>query len=367
MFAGVYAGRRVLVTGHTGFKGSWLSLWLLELGAEVAGFAIDIPTQPSNFEALGLGGRLRDYRGDIRDAARFAAAVDEFRPEIVMHLAAQAIVRRAYAEPHATFHVNTLGTVNVLETLRTRPWVRAAVIVTSDKAYRNVEWVWGYREEDRLGGEDPYSGSKGAAELAAYAYMHSFFLQDSAATAVATARAGNVIGGGDWAEDRIVPDCVRSWSEGRTVRVRHPRATRPWQHVLEPLSGYLLLASQLWQRSAAVAGQSYNFGPAMAEDQPVEELIRLMAEHWPAARWEVDADGLQGRPEARLLRLSCEKALADLRWHAALTFPETVAMTSHWYRRYYEGGGADMWEVALAQVADYCGKARARGLSWSGA
>ena len=365
MYHNVFSGRRVLVTGHTGFKGSWLTTWLLKLGAEVAGFSIDIPTTPSNFEILGLSSRIRDYRGDIRDRERFATVVDEVRPDIVLHLAAQALVRQSYEEPALTFEVNALGTLNVLEVLRTRPWIGAAIMVTSDKCYRNVEWVWGYRESDVLGGEDPYSGSKGAAELIAYAYISSFFRQSAAATAVATARAGNVIGGGDWAADRIVPDCVRAWSSGDTAVLRHPGATRPWQHVLEPLSGYLLLASRLWARDQRSTGESYNFGPALSVNESVETLIREIGQSWPAAKWRVDEASRSTRPEARLLKLSCDKALADLSWRTILTFPETVEFTAQWYRRHADGGAEAMFNFTLQQLDQYCGLAAQRGLEWA--
>jgi len=362
-FGGVFSGRRVLVTGHTGFKGSWLSAWLARLDADVAGFSIDVPTNPSNFEVLGLGARMHDFRGDIRDRDRLAAVIDEFRPEIVLHLAAQALVRRSYEEPRLTFEVNALGTLNVLDCLRERPSVRAAVIVTSDKCYRNVEWVWGYRESDTLGGDDPYSGSEGAAELIAYSYMKSFFDAGGGGTAVATARAGNVIGGGDWAPDRIVPDCVRAWSRGEEVFLRHPSATRPWQHVLEPLSGYLTLAAQLWNRKAA--GESYNFGPPSTTTESVAALIRKMSTAWPDARWRVDESARTDRPEARLLKLSCDKALAELAWRAVLSFDETVEMTSCWYRRYADKGADAMFDFASTQIDRYSRLASERQLAWA--
>jgi CDP-glucose 4,6-dehydratase len=367
MFGGVFAGRRVLVTGHTGFKGSWLTSWLLRLGAKVAGYSIDVPTQPSNFEVLGLGKRITDYRGDIRDRMRFAGALDEFRPEVVFHLAAQALVRLSYEEPARTFEVNAFGTLNVLECLRERPWVRAAVMITSDKCYRNVEWVWGYRETDVLGGDDPYSGSKGAAELISYSYMRSYFREASRATVVATARAGNVIGGGDWASDRIVPDCVRAWSRGSTVTIRHPEATRPWQHVLEPLSGYLTLATGLLARRKALCGESYNFGPPSSVNESVETLIRMIGASWPAARWRADESARGARHEARLLKLSCDKALADLSWRATLTFPESVGFTAAWYRRFVDHGADGMYEFAEGQVDAFCALALERGIPWSGA
>lgn len=367
MFANAYAGRRVLVTGHTGFKGSWLCTWLLELGAEVAGYSLDIPTIPSNFEVLALGERVHHRQGDVRDREQLGKVFDEFRPELVFHLAAQPLVRRSYADPVGTFETNAVGTMNVLECTRHRPEVRAAVIVTSDKCYRNDEWVWGYRENDPLGGRDPYSGSKGCAELIAYSYIHSFFRGRDSLAAVATARAGNVIGGGDWAEDGIVADCMRAWSRGDEVVVRNPAATRPWQHVLDTLSGYLWLGSQLWARNPRVAGESYNFGPDATVNHRVEGLLRMLAEHWPPGRWRVHEDRAEGRPEARLLKLCCDKALADLEWRAVLTFPEAVEFTSRWYQRFYRQGRDGMFEVAVGQIDEYCRRAAARCHAWMSA
>jgi CDP-glucose 4,6-dehydratase len=364
MFGGCYQGRRVLVTGHTGFKGTWLSAWLLELGARVAGYALEPPSTPSNFAASRLLERIRHFHGDIRDRERLSLAFAEFQPEVVFHLAAQALVRPSYEEPAGTFETNVLGTLNVLECLRNQPGIGAAVLITSDKAYRNVEWTWGYRENDTLGGEDPYSGSKGAAELVAYSYFHSFF-KGEGRTAVATARAGNVIGGGDWARDRIVPDCMRSWSRGETVEIRSPAATRPWQHVLEPLSGYLLLGSELWKRNERVNRQSYNFGPNASVNQPVFELLSHLAKDWPGADVKVDPAGTANRPEAVLLKLCCDKALADLRWQAVLSFDETVRLTSRWYRRYYSEPAQDMFPVTLEHIREYCALAQSRQLPWS--
>lgn len=362
-FGGAYRGRRVLVTGHTGFKGSWLTAWLAELGAEVAGFSDGVPTDPAHFEAAGMAEHVYHVVGDIRQRDAFADVVASWRPQVVMHLAAQALVRRSYEEPALTFETNTLGTLNVLETARQAPGVEAVVLITSDKAYRNVEWVWGYRENDTLGGEDPYSGSKGAAELVAYSYMRSFFQRDDA-PAVATVRAGNVIGGGDWAPDRVVPDCVRAWSRGEPVVLRHPRATRPWQHVLEPLSGYLWLGARLLERDPRAVGESFNFGPDAGVTQSVQELIERLGADWPGSAWEVDPSALEDLPEARLLKLSCDKALLELGWHATLDFQETVAFTGDWYRAFYDGHDA-IWDLTRDQIRDYRGRAAERGLPWA--
>lgn len=364
MFHGQYAGRRVLVTGHTGFKGSWLCEWLLELGADVAGYSIGIPTDPSNFEVLGLAERIRHHQGDVRDRNRLRAVCAECRPDYVFHLAAQSLVRRSYEDPVTTFEVNTIGTLNVLDCIRQSRSVRAAVIITSDKCYRNHGWPWGYRETDTLGGEDPYSASKACAELVAYSFVRSYLAGGDGAR-VATTRAGNVIGGGDWAPDRLIPDCVRSWSKGRTVSLRQPEATRPWQHVLEPLSGYLWLGVHLWQGTAQAAGGSYNFGPSPTVNCSVETLARMFGRYWPAANWRVDADEAAAYPEAAVLKLSCDKAFAELGWSATLSFEETVRLTAEWYRRYYELGAGEMPEFTRAQINEYCRLARERNLPWA--
>jgi CDP-glucose 4,6-dehydratase len=325
---------------------------------------VDVPTEPSNFEGARLRERIRHYEGDVRDRARLGSVLEQFRPDFVFHLAAQSLVRRSYADPVKTFEVNSLGTANVLECLRERHWIKAAVLVTSDKCYRNVEWVWGYRETDALGGDDPYSASKACAELIAHAYFQSFLQHGSEGPRVATARAGNVIGGGDWAPDRIVPDCVRSWTAGQPVVIRNPRATRPWQHVLEPLSGYLWLGRHLAQRDDDVAWTSYNFGPDAAVTASVQTLIQEMARYWPGARWETEVSETL-RKEATLLKLACDKALRDLGWRAVLTFGETVRFTADWYQRYYADPTRDMFDTAVAQIREYAACAKERDLEWS--
>jgi len=363
MFQQAFRDTRVLVTGHTGFKGSWLTTWLLELGAEVAGYSIGLPTDPAAFSILGLEQRIVHYLGDIRDAEALTKAVDDFRPQVVIHMAAQALVRKSYENPLETFEVNTLGTVNLLEAVRTRPWIDAAVVITSDKCYRNVEWVWGYREDDRLGGHDPYSGSKGAAEMAFHSYARSYFRKEDT-TRMASARAGNVIGGGDWAPDRIVPDCVRAWSDGQAVEIRNTAATRPWQHVLEPLSGYLWLAAGLLARREMLHGESYNFGPRASVVQSVGELVAEMNRYWSAAEWSTNQDGDLGKPEAGLLKLSCDKALLHMEWEAAFEFKDTVRHTSEWYRAYYEGAN-DMAALTRRQIVQYQERAAERRITWA--
>lgn len=362
MFGDVYKGRRVLVTGHTGFKGSWLSQWLLELGAEVAGFSLYLPSSPSNFEVLGLEHRLRHYVGDIRDAEAVKAAFQEFRPEIVFHLAAQAIVRTSYDEPKLTFDTNLGGTVNVLEAVRVTPSVRTAVFITSDKCYENVEWEYGYREDDHLGGKDPYSASKACAEIAISSYARSFLIAEG--KRIASTRAGNVIGGGDWAKDRIVPDCMRAWSSGKAPIVRSPLATRPWQHVLEPISGYLWLGARLEMGFDGLVGEAFNFGPRAEVNQPVSRLIDEMRVTWLAPSWEADPAGVGAKAEAGLLKLCCDKALHRLGWQAVLGFSETVAMTAQWYKAYYERA-EDMVQLTNDQLTEYARLGLERGAPWA--
>jgi CDP-glucose 4,6-dehydratase len=364
LFGDMYRGRRVLVTGHTGFKGSWLALWLRELGAEVAGFSLDVPTTPSNFAALGLDAHLEHHFGDIRDRSAFARLVDDFRPEVVFHLAAQALVQRSYTEPALTFETNALGMLTVLECLRTRPWIEAGVLITSDKTYRNEEWCWGYKETDQLGGRDPYSGSKGCADLIAYSYFHSFLREGP--TRIGIARAGNVIGGGDWAEQRIVPDCVRAWSQGGAVSVRSPLATRPWQHVLEPLSGYLWLGARLLAKQPQINGEAFNFGPDSTVNQTVAQLLDAMVQRWPGATWRA-TENQGGGHEATLLRLSCDKALFYLNWRAVLSFEQTVAFTVDWYRNWLQHQHDAVYSFGRQQLERYGELARERALAWAGA
>ena len=359
-FANAYTGRRVLVTGHTGFKGAWLALWLQHLGAEIAGYSDGIPTDPSVFHLLGMKDRLSHYLGDIRDRQRLAEVLDAFRPQSIFHLAAQPLVLRSLDDPVSTFEVNTMGMVNVLECIRERPWIESAVLVTSDKAYRNEEWDRGYRETDRLGGHDPYSSSKSCAELVAHSYHHSFLLDSP--TTTATTRAGNVIGGGDWADDRIVPDCIRAWSTGESVEVRSPRSTRPWQHVLEPLSGYLWLGARMLS-DPSLDGEAFNFGPGDQQDKTVADLLESMAGRWPGANWDIAAADQVGR-EAVLLKLSCDKALHRLDWRAVLQFPETVSLTIDWYRTWHERD-ADLHQFTTDQIEHYTRLARSAGLAWA--
>ena len=362
MFENIYRGRRVLVTGHTGFKGSWLCTWLLDLGATVAGYSLDVPTQPSHFETLALADRIEHFHGDIRDKDILKQTLRQFSPEIVFHLAAQSLVRESYQDPVLTFETNTLGTLNLMDCLRSQDSITAGVFITSDKCYENVEWLWGYRENDRLGGKDPYSVSKACAELVSSAYMESFFRKNG--PNVATARAGNVVGGGDWASDRIIPDCVRAWSEGQPVHLRNPQATRPWQHVLEPVSGYLVLGQKLFQGDSSVKNQSFNFGPHAQVNQPVSDLICEMARFWPRAKWKATQETDSEKPESTLLKLNCDKALQMLHWDAVLDFQETVELTAKWYQTYYKEGAESVSATTSGQIKEYTEKAIRSNLPW---
>ena len=359
----IFKGSRVLITGHTGFKGSWLCLWLKQLGAEVHGVSLDPPSEPSHFVVADLVSLTHDHRIDIRDGASLNDLVEKIQPDFVFHLAAQALVRPAYANPTATWQTNAMGTINLLESLR---WLKnpcVAVLITSDKCYDNVEWVWGYRETDALGGPDPYSASKGAAELAIRSYIRSFFPADGLVR-IGVGRAGNVIGGGDWAEDRIVPDCMRAWSRSETVELRNPLATRPWQHVLEPLSGYLNLAIAL-KGNAALHGEPFNFGPPAQQNHTVGELVSVMSEQWDQVRWKDISISHGGPYESGLLKLNCDKALHHLGWQAAWGFEDTVRETTLWYKRYYENPSESIVDCTLAQIKSYVDMAQLKGISWA--
>ena len=363
MFGGIYAGKRVLVTGHTGFKGSWLSHWLLQLGAQVTGFSLYEPSRPSNFEVLGLRSRLDHREGDLRNSAALQAVFEEVKPEIVFHLAAQAIVHASYDDPKTTLDTNFGGTVNVLEAIRRSGSVQAAVLITSDKCYENAEWEFGYRETDQLGGKDPYSVSKACAELAIRAYIHSYFSSPASAR-IASTRAGNVIGGGDWARDRIVPDCARAWEKGEPLVIRNPKATRPWQHVLEPLGAYLWLMSRLLKTPQQVMGEAFNFGPNGDATYAVDELISELERTWKGHGVRCNGGPSDLKAEAGLLKLNCDKALQRLQWKATLSFEEGVRMTGEWYREYYDQHAA-MREVADRQIERYVALARERGRVWA--
>lgn len=342
-----WKGKRVLITGHTGFKGSWLAFWLKMLGAEVCGFALAPESSPNLYENLDLENQIRSITGDVRDRDSVEKIICDFQPEIVFHLAAQSLVRKSYREPVATYETNVLGTVNVLEAIRRADSVKAVVIVTTDKVYENKEWLWAYRENERLGGFDPYSNSKACAELAVAAYRNSFF--DKSETLIATARAGNVIGGGDWSEDRLLPDVFRALIFGNSLAIRNPGSIRPWQHVLEPLSGYLTLARRLADGDKKYA-DAWNFGPRETDAKPVEWILEKIKTVWSeAVEWEFDR-----RPqphEAHLLKLDSAKAEHELNWSPRLNLTEAVELTAEWYREFHRKG--DLREVTKKQIRFY--------------
>jgi len=347
-----WEGRRVFITGHTGFKGGWLCHWLASKGAKIRGYSLDPETEPSLFVAASVGTILDDVRGDICDLDRLKKSMSEFAPDVVFHLAAQPLVRRSYADPVGTFATNVLGTANVLEAVRSTGSVRAVVCVTTDKCYENKEWVWPYRETDPLGGHDPYSSSKACAEIVAAAYRNSFFPIDRLKehhVSLATARAGNVIGGGDWSEDRLIPDLIRGFQSKRPVQIRRPGAIRPWQHVLEPLHGYILLAEKLLSGAAQFA-TAFNFGPRDEDAWPVERIASFVAEIWGENASWVRETGPSVHEE-HYLRLEASKAHAELGWKPCLTIQEALQWTTSWYRAWVDG--ADMRQTTLAQIAAY--------------
>lgn len=347
-YLSAFKGRRVFITGHTGFKGSWLAFLLKEIGAEVFGYALPPVGKNNHFELLGLAQTIEHVEADIRDEEKLAAEMSRFQPEFVFHMAAQALVRLSYSDPKTTFETNVMGSVNLLEAVRKCESVRSLVYITSDKCYENLEWLWGYRENDQLGGHDPYSASKASAEMVFSAYARSFFF-DRQDLGAASARAGNVIGGGDWAVDRIIPDCVRAIESEEPIQLRNPFATRPWQHVLEPLAGYLLLAAQLRKKPSAYAG-SWNFGPSSRQVRTVLEVAEHLVDRFGRGSIIKDANEKKHH-EAKLLQLNCDKAHQVLGWYPRWDFERTLNMTSDWYKQIHAGAGAK--EVTLQQLHDY--------------
>ena len=332
LFEQVFSGQRVLITGHTGFKGTWLTTWLLSLGANVTGFAKPSSTSPSMFEACQLEKQITSYIGDICHFEAVQDVVRKAQPKFIFHLAAQPIVSHSLVHPSETWNVNVMGGVNLLESVRLMGLETSIVFITSDKCYQNNEWYWGYRENDKLGGKDPYSSSKAAAELLVHSYFSSYFSSTDPKVRIATARAGNVIGGGDWSADRIVPDCIRAWSHGRSPELRNPASTRPWQHVLEPLHGYLALMAAL-SSDLSLSGESFNFGPPADAIYTVEQLVQGLVKYWPNADYSASKSSLSSS-ECGLLKLNCDKALSILNWAAVLDLSETIKYTADWYRHY---------------------------------
>lgn len=341
-----WSGKRVLVTGHTGFKGSWLALWLQSLGAEVMGYALEPPTDPSLWRLVDIQGQITHQTGDVRDFEALSRFCARAKPDVVFHMAAQPLVQLSYREPIGTYATNVMGTVHLLEAVRSIPSVRVVVVVTSDKCYENRNWMWGYRENEPMGGRDPYSSSKGCAELVTAAYRQSFFANEGAA--VVSVRAGNVIGGGDWAADRIVPDFVRARTRGASLEVRNPKATRPWQHVLEPLCGYMTLAQRAWEKDPSLIG-GWNFGPNDEDAVPVEMLISRLEALWEGGRWTGDPGAHPH--EEHFLKLDSSKARALLGWRPRLGLPVALAWTVEWYKAWSEG--ADMRALCLSQIGRY--------------
>ncbi len=361
MFDNIYHNKNILITGHTGFKGSWLALWLSQMGANVTGYSLQPPTDPSHFQLLNID--INSIIGDVRDIDKLKAVFKEQQPEIVFHLAAQAIVRLSYQDPVETMTSNVLGTVNVLEAARASGTVRAIVNVTSDKCYENQEWPWGYRESDVLGGYDPYSASKGCSEIVTSCWRNSFFnptgYGKTHQTLLSSARAGNVIGGGDWASDRLIPDIMRAIHQNEKVKIRNPQATRPWQHVLEPLSGYLLLGQKLLEGRNEFA-EAWNFGPSEEENVSVGEIVHLVKMVWPKIDYEISQTPNQPH-EASLLRLDCSKARTKLKWVPVWAGNEAIEKTTLWYKAFYESSKVS----SLEQLNLYIAEAHNNHIAWA--
>ena len=360
-FQNIYKGKTVLVTGHTGFKGSWLTLWLKELGANVIGISKDIPTIPSHFQLLELEKDINHIILDVTNKELLQSSISSYSPDFIFHLAAQPLVNESYKNPTDTFLTNVMGVNNVLESVRLLNKQCACIIVTSDKCYDNIDIKRGYRENDILGGKDPYSASKGAAELVFKGYFHSFF-KNQTLSRVVTARAGNVIGGGDWAKNRIIPDCIRAWESGENVQIRNPNATRPWQHVLEPLSGYLHLGYLLWTDSK-YNGESYNFGPNAGESSSVVKLIDKMSHaFYNGGKIKYDIIDDESFHEASLLALDCNKAKSELGWSQTLSYDELCALTADWYKNYKS---QICKTLTITQINTFTMLAKNRGLTWA--
>lgn len=363
-FNNIFKNKKVIITGNTGFKGTWLSTWLNLLGADVYGYSINIPTNPSMFKVLNLEKHIHHQYGDIRDKEAMTAYVQKVKPDFIFHLAAQAIVSTSYKQPFETVSTNVMGTTSVLEAIISIDWACTCILITSDKAYNNVEWIWGYRENDALGGKDIYSGSKGATELIIRSY-YSSFIESMSNIKLGIARAGNVIGGGDWAQDRIIVDCIKAFSKGETVEIRSPKATRPWQHVLEPLSGYLNLAKDMYEGKIK-SGEPFNFGPRAEQAKTVFELTQDLAEYWNLDKNKASkiTDTIPFK-EATLLKLNCDKALSYLKWHSTLHYEQCVKMIADWYKAYYFEDRDDMLKLTEKQIIFYTREAINQKINWT--
>jgi CDP-glucose 4,6-dehydratase len=367
-----YNGKKVLVTGHTGFKGSWLAIWLTKLGADVVGFSLeDLPTDPCNFELANLKDKITDVRGDIRNIDQLKKVMDEHKPEVVFHLAAQPILIRSYEQPKETFDTNSGGTVNILEAVKNSDSVKALVCITTDKVYKNNEWEWGYREVDKLGDHDPYAASKAMAELAIESYRESFMGNEKSVSrqvAVASVRAGNVIGGGDFADYRLIPDCVKAMMEGKPIELRNPAGVRPWMLVLEPLSGYLMLGAMLLGDSAKKYTNGWNFGPLDRGGLTAEEVVNTMIELWGEGSW-IDTGKDEAKKESNLLMLDWSKAQRHLGWEPIYNGKEALGVLVGWYKEYAKqkksGEKMDMYDTCIKQIEEYTEKAGKEKLKWS--
>jgi len=358
----IFKGKKVLITGHTGFKGSWLTLWLYSLGAKIIGISDNIPYKNSHFSLLNIKNKISHNLEDIRNYKKIEKIILKTKPDFIFHLAAQSLVQKSYNYTLDTWEVNLMGTVNMLEVLKKIKNNCTAIFVTSDKCYFNAEQAWGYRENDKLGGKDPYSGSKGSAELAIFSYFNSFF-KNSKKIRIGIGRAGNVIGGGDWAEGRIVPDCMRSVIKNKNVILRNPNSTRPWQHVLEPLSGYLSLASNL-SKSKKLNGEAFNFGPQLDQNFNVKELVIEMKKNWSNVKWKISATNKK-KYEASLLKLNFDKALHYLDWKPVWNFNETSFFTSNWYKNFFQNKKKNIYKYSLSQLNLFIKKAKEKKLKWA--
>jgi len=362
LFNNVFSGKTVLVTGHTGFMGSWLSVWLNELGSKVIGYALEPYTKKDNFVVTGLSDRIVDIKGDIQDFDKLIEVFKEYKPEFVFHLAAQTLVRLSYDEPRETYSTNVMGTVNLFEAVRQTESVRVTINVTTDKCYENKEWIWGYRENDPMGGYDPYSSSKGCSELITSAFRNSFFKPEKFSkhnVSLSSVRAGNVIGGGDWRADRLIPDCIRALKNNKEIQIRSPKATRPWQHVLEPLSGLLLLSSKMYTDGKKYSG-AWNFGPPHNSIYTVEEMVKKLIESWGDGKWkDISKSTTNESHEAGLLNLDISKAINYLKWNPVLNIDEAIESLIEWYKEDKIG-----YEFDVKQINKYISIGESRDIGW---
>jgi len=358
----IFKNKKILITGHSGFKGSWLSLWLSSLGAQVEGISLYHPSTPSHYKVLNLKNIIKSYKEDINNSLKIDNIINKCQPDFIFHLAAQPIVHESFNDPLKTFETNIIGSANILNSAVKLKKKCIVIMITSDKCYENIESFRGYRETDRLGGTDPYSASKASAEIIINSYVKSF-IENKSNILVGIGRAGNVIGGGDWANRRIVPDCIKSWKDKGKVEIRNPSSTRPWQHVLEPLSGYLLLASKL-SKNPNLNGEAFNFGPETNQEFSVKEVVTEMKKNWKNAAWKVKKDKKSNIHESALLKLNCEKAYKHLKWRSTLDFEQTIKMTINWYRNFYEKR-TDMNKYGLEQIQEFTETARRKKIEWA--